>query len=71
MSVGERHISCILRDIDFQSQKMHVYLFTDITMVHKQEKLRLETKFKNIFLSSMSHNLKTPINSKIFIFFSH
>lgn len=46
---------------------MHIYLFTDITMVHKEEKLKLETKFKNIFLSSMSHNLKTPINSKIII----
>jgi len=26
--------------------------------------MKLEVKFKNIFLSSMSHNLKTPINSK-------
>jgi len=25
----------------------------------------LEIKFKNIFLSSMSHNLKTPLNSLI------
>ena len=28
--------------------------------------MKLEVKFKNIFLSSMSHNLKTPINSKFF-----
>jgi len=31
--------------------------------VRKQEKKKLESKFKNIFLSSMSHNLQTPINS--------
>jgi len=31
--------------------------------MQKQEKKKLEAKFKNIFLSSMSHNLKTPINS--------
>ena len=64
MKVDNRHISCVLKDIEFQSQKMHIYLFNDITTVHREEKLRLETKFKNIFLSSMSHNLKTPINSK-------
>ena len=42
---------------------MHVVLLVDITQVQKQEKRKLESKFKNIFLSSMSHNLKTPINS--------
>lgn len=35
MKVDNRHISCVLKDIEFQSQKMHIYLFNDITTVHK------------------------------------
>ena len=47
------------------NKKMHIYLFMDITQVQAQEHRKLEAKFKNIFLSSISHNLKTPINSKL------
>ena len=46
------------------NNKINIFLFIDITQVQKHEKKKLEAKFKNIFLSSMSHNLKTPINSK-------
>ena len=53
-----------MREIDYLSKKMNIFLFIDITQVQKNEKRKLEVKFKNIFLSSMSHNLKTPINSK-------
>lgn len=53
-----------MREIDFLNKKMNIFLFIDITQVQKNEKRKLEVKFKNIFLSSMSHNLKTPINSK-------
>jgi signal transduction histidine kinase len=42
---------------------MSLFLFVDISSVEQREKLILETKFKNIFLSSFSHNLKTPLNS--------
>lgn len=56
-----------MREIDFMNKKMNIFLFMDITQVQKQEQRKLEAKFKNIFLSSMSHNLKTPINSKWFI----
>jgi signal transduction histidine kinase len=42
---------------------MTIFLFFDITHVRECEKNLLETKFKNIFLSSFSHNLKTPLNS--------
>jgi signal transduction histidine kinase len=54
----------MIREIDFMNKKMHIFLFMDITQVQQQEKKKLEVKFKNIFLASMSHNLKTPINSK-------
>ena len=37
----------------------------------QREKEKLELKFKNIFLSSVSHNLKTPLNSNEFICFSN
>ena len=39
----------------------------DITEVKYREKLKLENKFKNIFLSSVSHNLKTPLNSNFLL----
>lgn len=42
---------------------MQIFLFIDVTQVQETEKQKLEIKFKNIFLSSMSHNLKTPLNS--------
>lgn len=60
----EKYINCMLGDIDFMNKKVHMFLFLDITLVQQQEKEKLEVKFKNIFLSSISHNLKTPINSK-------
>ena len=31
----------------------------------KQLQTNLEKKFKNIFLTSMSHSLRTPLNSKL------
>lgn len=62
--INEKYINCMIREIDFMNKKMHIFLFMDITQVHLQEKKKLEVKFKNIFLASMSHNLKTPINSK-------
>ena len=46
------------------NKRMHIFMFIDITQVQESEKQKLEVKFKNIFLSSMSHNLKTPLNSK-------
>ena len=45
---------------------MKIFLFMDITQVKETEKKKLEIKFKHIFLSSVSHNLKTPLNSKLF-----
>jgi signal transduction histidine kinase len=42
---------------------MSIFLFVDITRVKEREKFILESKFKNIFISSVSHNLKTPLNS--------
>ena len=42
---------------------MQIFLFIDITQLQESEKQKLEVKFKNIFLSSVSHNLKTPLNS--------
>lgn len=60
-----RFINCMLRDITFENKPMHMFLFIDITQVQEFEKQKLEAKFKNIFLSSMSHNLKTPLNSLI------
>jgi signal transduction histidine kinase len=42
---------------------MTIFIFVDITNVKEREKNLLESKFKNIFLSSFSHNLKTPLNS--------
>ena len=47
---------------------MQIFLFVDVTQVQESEKQKLEVKFKNIFLSSMSHNLKTPLNSMIAMF---
>jgi signal transduction histidine kinase len=47
---------------------MQIFLFVDVTQVQESEKQKLEVKFKNIFLSSMSHNLKTPLNSIIAMF---
>jgi hypothetical protein len=43
---------------------MSLFLFVDITLVQESEKAKLESKFKHIYLSSVSHNLKTPLNSK-------
>jgi K+-sensing histidine kinase KdpD len=45
--------------------RVSIFLFIDFTQVQESEKQKLEIKFKNIFLSSMSHNLKTPLNSMI------
>lgn len=44
---------------------VNIFLFIDFTQVQESEKQKLEIKFKNVFLSSMSHNLKTPLNSLI------
>jgi signal transduction histidine kinase len=48
---------------------MSMFLFADITEVRRKEKSKLESKYKNIFLSSVSHNLKTPLNSMYFFNF--
>lgn len=42
---------------------MNLVLFININDIKKREQNMLESKFKNIFLSSISHNLKTPLNS--------
>jgi signal transduction histidine kinase len=42
---------------------VNIFLFIDFTQVQESEKQKLEIRFKNVFLSSMSHNLKTPLNS--------
>lgn len=47
------------------NSRASLFLFIDFTQVQDNEKQRLEIKFKNIFLSCMSHNLKTPLNSLI------
>jgi signal transduction histidine kinase len=44
---------------------MTLFIFVDISKVQEREKIILESKFRNIFLSSFSHNLKTPLNSLI------
>jgi len=54
----------MISDVDLQKERSKMFLFVDITKVKEREKEKLETKFKNIFLSSVSHNLKTPLNSK-------
>jgi hypothetical protein len=35
LRVQDKQINCVLRDIEFQSQKMHIYLFIDITIVEQ------------------------------------
>lgn len=47
------------------NSRVSIFLFIDFTQVQESEKQKLEIKFKNIFLSCMSHNLKTPLNSLI------
>ena len=42
---------------------MQIFFFVDFTKVKETEKEKLEHKFKHIFHSSISHNLKTPLNS--------
>ena len=65
IKVGERNINCLVSNVEFNSRIVQLFLFIDITKVQESEKQKLEIKFKNIFLSSMSHNLKTPLNSLI------
>ena len=60
-------MDCMIRPVDFMGEGLKLILFLDISYINMVEKLTLEEKFKNIFLSSVSHNLKTPLNSKIFI----
>jgi signal transduction histidine kinase len=62
--INNRLINCMRRSIEFKERRMHIFLFIDFTQLQESEKQKLEIKFKNIFLSSMSHNLKTPLNSK-------
>lgn len=62
--INNRLINCMRRSIEFKEKRMHIFLFIDFTQLQESEKQKLEIKFKNIFLSSMSHNLKTPLNSK-------
>jgi hypothetical protein len=42
-----------------------IFVFNDISKIQTKQKRRLEKKFKNIFLSSFSHNLNTPLNSLV------
>lgn len=44
---------------------MTIIIFVDISQQEKQYKTVLEQKYKNIFLSSVSHQLRTPLNSKL------
>jgi signal transduction histidine kinase len=52
--------------VEILDTELTIILFIDITAEEKLYKARLEEKYKNIFLSSNSHQLRTPLNSKLF-----
>lgn len=56
----------MINTINYSNKQMNLLLFININDIKKQEQNLLETKFKNIFLSSISHNLKTPLNSNFY-----
>ena len=43
---------------------MNIIIFMDVSQQEKLLSAELEKKYKNIFLSSVSHSLRTPLNGK-------
>ncbi len=54
----------LLQSVTIMGIKMTIIVFVDISEEEKQYRNTLEQKYKNIFLSSVSHQLRTPLNSK-------
>jgi signal transduction histidine kinase len=63
MAEEEQVTSLLFQNIETQASELTVILFLDVTSEEKLFKKRLEEKYKNIFLSSNSHQLRTPLNS--------
>lgn len=64
LSSGDSVFNFLLQVIEVAGKDMTIIMFVDITQQEKEYKTSLEQKYKNIFLSSVSHQLRTPLNSK-------
>ncbi|CDW74581.1 multi-sensor hybrid histidine kinase [Stylonychia lemnae] len=61
--IGTDTFSFIFQKVRILNVTINLILFMDISQQEKLFAANLEKKYKNIFLSSISHSLRTPLNS--------
>eukprot|EP00347_Sterkiella_histriomuscorum_P019493 403341417 len=61
--IGSDTYSFIFQKVKIMNLQINLILFIDQTQQEKLFAANLEKKYKNIFLSSVSHSLRTPLNS--------
>lgn len=65
VTIGGNPYSFLSKEVMLLDKRMQIFLFFDMAQHDKLLKSQLEQKYKNIFLSSTSHQLRTPLNSNI------
>jgi signal transduction histidine kinase len=65
LKIGHDTYTFIFQKVKILGDMMNIIIFMDVTQQEKLFAAELEKKYKNIFLSSVSHSLRTPLNCKI------
>ena len=47
---------------NYESQEAILVLFKDVSLFKEYEKVKYETKFKSILMTTITHELRTPVN---------
>jgi signal transduction histidine kinase len=58
----EKAISVKFEKIIFENEMTNLYVFKDNTLIQKIEKAEAESKYKEILMTTVTHELRTPVN---------
>ncbi len=62
LKIGQDTYTFIFQKVEIMNMLMNIIIFMDVSQQEKLFSAELERKYKNIFLSSVSHSLRTPLN---------
>ena len=58
-----RHYSVNFTRIKWEDKPSYLFVLKDISSISNIENQKAEQKYKNLMLSSLSHSIRTPLNS--------
>ena len=64
VSDASRTYTSVTQKVDIGGLKVDIWLFVDTSEQDRLTKATLDQKYKNIYLSSVSHSFRSPLNSK-------